>query len=403
MTINTENILLIGSVLLFVSIIVGKAGSKFGMPVLLLFLAVGMLFGSDGIGIHFDNPAIAQFIGVIALSVILFTGGMDTRIEDIRPVMAKGLTLATAGVVLMTLLTGVFIYVMASGDNSFLTLTLSESLLLAALMSSTDSASVFSILRARKQNLKENLKPMLELESGSNDPMAYMLTIILIQIVTSGEFSFYDSVVKFVMQMGIGLVFGYFLGKMTVFVLEKININQALYPVMLLALVFFIFSFTDRTGGNGYLAVYLSGLVVGNSSAVNKENLSGFFDGLTWLFQIVMFLSLGLLVNPNELLPVMVFGICVGLFMILVSRPLSVFACLAPFRDISFKARCYVSWVGLRGAVPIIFATYPLIANVQNASYIFNVVFFITIMSLLVQGTTVGLVADKLGLSVRDK
>lgn len=399
MEINAQNVLLIGSVLLFVSIVVGKAGSRFGIPVLLLFLAVGMLFGSDGIGIHFNNPAVAQFIGVVSLSIILFTGGMDTKYQEIRPVMCKGLVLATVGVVIMTLVTGLFIYFMASGDNSFIVLSLPQSMLLAALMSSTDSASVFSILRAKKMNLKDNVKPLLELESGSNDPMAYMLVIILMQIVKTGDFSLSRALFEFAVQMVMGALCGFLLGKASNVALQKINVNEALRPVLLLALVFFIFSFTDMLGGNGYLAVYLAGLLVGNSRNSCKESLTGFFDGLTWLFQIAVFLVLGLLVNPNELVPVALFGICVGLFMIFVSRPVSVFISLSPFRNISFRTRCYVSWVGLRGAVPIIFATYPLMENMENASYIFNVVFFITIMSLLVQGTTVGFAARKLSLS----
>ena len=360
MTLDAGNILLIGSILLFVSIVVGKAGFRFGVPALLLFLGVGMLFGTDGLGIEFNNPQTAQFIGVIALSIILFSGGMDTSASEIKPVLGQGIILATVGVMLTALLTGYFIYYITNLWDSFINLTFIESLLLASVMSSTDSASVFSILRSKRQGLKENLRPMLELESGSNDPMAYMLTILLIQMIQSGESSLVNTALQFVMQMSIGAVAGFLLGRLAVYSINKLNINQSLYPVLLLAFVFFIFSFTDLLRGNGYLAVYIAGLVVGNKKMIHKKSLTTFFDGITWLFQIVMFLTLGLLVNPAELLPIASLGILVGIFMIILARPLSVFLCLLPFRKMTTKARVYVSWVGLRGAVPIIFATYPL-------------------------------------------
>ena len=402
MILDTGNIILIGAILLFFSILAGKAGFRFGVPVLLLFLGVGMLFGSDGIGIQFNDPHGAQFIGVIALTIILFSGGMDTKFREIKPVLGQGITLATVGVVATTVLTGVFIYWVCGMVSDFTTLTLTEAFLMAAVMSSTDSASVFSILRSKKQGLKEKLRPMLELESGSNDPMAYMLTILLIQIIqtSSEEVSLWHPILLFFIQMTVGALAGFFLGKLAVWVMNRLNVdNQSLYPVLLLAYVFFIFSFTDLIKGNGYLAVYIAGLVVGNHKIQHKKSTITFFDGFTWLFQIVMFLTLGLLVNPSDLIPITGLGLLVGVFMILLARPISVFLCLLPFRGMSNKARLYVSWVGLRGAVPIIFATYPLIAGVQHASLIFNVVFFITIVSLLVQGTTVSSMAKLLGLS----
>lgn len=406
MIITTGNILLIGAVLLFFSIIAGKAGFRFGVPVLLLFLGVGMLFGSDGLGIQFNNPQSAQFIGMIALSIILFSGGMDTKYTEIKPVLGQGIVLATLGVVLTTLITGFFIFWLTGIVSDFSTLTFTESLLMAAVMSSTDSASVFSILRSKKQGLKERLRPMLELESGSNDPMAYMLTILLIQIIQTpaGEMSLWHSLGLFLLQMSVGALAGYILGRIAVWMMNRLNVdNQSLYPILLLACVFFIFSFTEIIKGNGYLAVYMAGLVVGNYKIQHKKSTMTFFDGFTWLFQIVMFLTLGLLVNPRELLPIAGLGLMVGIFMILLARPVSVFLCLAPFRKMSGKAKLYVSWVGLRGAVPIIFATYPLIAQIQYASLIFNVVFFITIVSLIIQGTTVSYMAKLLGLSEKEK
>lgn len=405
MILNSGNILLIGAILLFFSIIAGKAGFRFGVPALLLFLLVGMLFGSDGIGIQFNDPHGAQFIGMMALSIILFSGGMDTKYKEIKPILGQGVILATLGVVITAAITGFFIYWVSGWVADFTTLTLMEAFLMAAVMSSTDSASVFSILRSKRQQLKEQLRPMLELESGSNDPMAYMLTILLIEIIQApaGQVSLWHPLLMFFIQMGVGAVAGYLLGRMAVWMLNRLNVsNQSLYPILLLAFVFFIFSFTDLIRGNGYLAVYIAGLVVGNHKTQHKKSMMTFFDGFTWLFQIVMFLTLGLLVNPSDLVPVAALGLLVGVFMILIARPISVFACLLPFRRLSNKARLYVSWVGLRGAVPIIFATYPLIAGLEHASLIFNVVFFITIVSLVIQGTSVSSMACLLGLAEKE-
>ena len=400
---NSEHVVLVGSIILLVAILAAKSGTRFGTPILLLFLLVGMAFGSDGLGIQFDSPMVAQFIGILALSVILFTGGMDTRYGEIKPVAAEGIVLATVGVFMTAFLTGTFIW--AVGGLFGLELPLVESMLLAAVISSTDSASVFSILRSKKQGLKQNLRPLLELESGSNDPMAYILTIILVQVAQSGgEGSVWPFVGMFVVQMLVGAAAGYLFGRLTTYVMNRINLrNKSLYSVLLLACVYFIFSVTDLFGGNGYLAVYLAGLVVGNRKIVYQKSLATFFDGYMWLFQIVMFITLGLLVNPHEMLGVWQLGLLVGVFMIVAARPAAVFLCLAPFRRITAKGKLYISWVGLRGAVPIIFATYPWVAGLEHASLIFNTVFFITIISLVVQGTTVSSMANVLGLSTKLK
>ena len=400
MIITTQNILLLGSILLFISIMIGKTGIKLGIPVLLLFLIVGMGFGRDGFGIEFENPVTAQFIGVISLSIILFSGGMDTNITEIKPVIGQGITLATLGVLLTTAFTGGFVYLLASWAFPEAQAPLLGCLLLAAIMSSTDSASVFNILRSKNLNLKHNLRPLLELESGSNDPMAYMLTILLIQIIQSGEFSFGQVLLSFFIQFSVGGIAGYLLGRCAVYTLNHFRIlNQSLYQIVLLTFVFFTFSFTEKLQGNGYLAVYIAGLVVGNRRIVYKKNITNFFDSTAWLFQIIMFLMLGLLVNPHEMLEIACVALLIGIFMIVIGRPLSVFLCLLPFRKITFKSRLFVSWVGLRGAVPIIFATYPVVANVEGSNVIFNIVFFITIVSLVVQGTTVSYVARLLNLS----
>lgn len=400
--ITAGNILLVGSVLLFVSIIAGKTGYRFGVPVLLLFLVVGMLFGSDGLGIQFHNAEEAQFIGMVALSIILFSGGMDTKFSDIKPVLAPGIMLSTVGVLLTTLFTGLFIWFLSDVSWTNIHLPLITSLLLAATMSSTDSASVFAILRSQKMNLKHNLRPMLELESGSNDPMAYMLTIVLIQFIMSSGMGIGNLLISFAVQFIVGGTAGYLLGKLAILMLNKLNIdNQSLYPILLLSFAFFTFSITDLLKGNGYLAVYIAGMMVGNHKIMYRKEIYTFMDGLSWLFQIIMFLCLGLLVNPHEMLIFAPVALLIGAFMILVGRPLSVFICLLPFgRKITLKSRLFISWVGLRGAVPIIFATYPVVEGVPGASIIFNIVFFITILSLIIQGTTISRAARALGLSL---
>ena len=402
MVFTAENILLIGAILIFCSILISKTGYRFGIPTLLLFLLVGMGFGSDGLGLQFDSASDAQFIGMMALSIILFTGGMDTKLHDIRPVLAQGILLSTVGVLVTTLLTGGFIYFLSSSTSADIALPLLTSLLLAATMSSTDSASVFNLLRSQKMNLKENLRPMLELESGSNDPMAYMLTIALIQVVASGSDLSIGGVAKdLLVQFFFGGVIGFAFGKFSVWLINKIELsNASLYPILLLSLVFITFTTTDLLKGNGYLAVYIAGVVVGNARLAFRKEVNTFMNGLTWLFQIVMFLSLGLLVNPHEMLDVAWIAVLIALFMILVARPVSVFLCLLPFRGMSHRARWFVSWVGLRGAVPIIFATYPVVAGIPGSQQIFNVVFFITLLSLIIQGMTISSGARMLHLDL---
>jgi len=401
----SENILLVWALLLFVAVVAGKLAYKWGAPALLLFLGVGMVFGWHFIS--FDSFELTQFIGMLALCIILFSGGMDTKFTEIRPILAPGVTLATMGVAMTAILLGTFIYLFSSWVG--LALSFPLALLLAATMSSTDSASVFSILRSKKQGLTQNLRPLLELESGSNDPMAYMLTIVLVSVVGSaGEGATVGgSIVQFIVQMLVGCALGYGIGRLAVWAINRINIknNPSLYSVLLLAFVFFSFSFTTLVWGNGYLAVYITGLVVGNYKIAHRSNLNTFFDGFTWLAQIVLFLTIGLLVNLDELLrpEVLLLGGAVGLFMILVARPASVFVCLAPFRRFTTKARLYISWVGLRGAVPIIFATYPIVEGIENGNLIFNVVFMGTLISLLVQGTTVSAMANWLGLAYEEK
>lgn len=398
MTLSAENILLFGSILLFISIIASKTSFKFGVPTLILFLVVGMLAGSEGLGeIYFDDPKIAQFLGVMSLTFILFSGGLDTKLESIRPVLKSGLALSTVGVLITAVTVGLF-------TSYVLNITIMEGMLLGAIVSSTDAAAVFSILRTRNIGLKGNLRPLLEFESGSNDPMAYFLTISFIELVLHPEASFALLIPKFLKGMLLGAACGFGGGKLMVFIINKINLDVAgLYPVLVMSLTFFIFSFTDTIGGNGFLAVYGAAVILGNSNLIHRKSLVKFFDGIAWLMQIVMFLTLGLLVFPSHIVPILGEGILISVFLILVARPLAVFIMLSRSRGINFRKKLFISWVGLRGAAPIVFATYPLIAGVGYADTIFNLVFFISVSSVVLQGSTLSLMAKWLHVGVPEK
>lgn len=296
---NVELVMLVVSLLFFVSIVVSKAGNRLGVPALLLFLCVGMVFGSDGLGIHFDNIETAQTIGTVALCIILFSGGMDTKIQDIRPVIAPGLVLATLGVFLTSFATGLCIWFLSNKTGWGGAFGLTASLLLASTMSSTDSASVFSILRSKGLKLKHNLRPILELESGSNDPMAYVLTITFIQLVLHPSNPQYGmAVLTVLLQLAVGAAVGLLLGKLVVVTINRINIdNASLYPIIVLSACVFLFSATNFLHGNSYLAVYLGGLVVGNAKFVHKRSSRNFFEGLSWLCQLSI-LRNSRLMNP---------------------------------------------------------------------------------------------------------
>lgn len=395
MTLSAENILLLGSILLFISIVASKTSFRFGVPTLLLFLVVGMLAGSEGPGgIYFNDPKLAQFIGVGALTLILFSGGMDTKLESIRPALKNGIALATMGVLITALSVGAF-------AAWILDIPIEVGLLLGAIVSSTDAAAVFSILRTRNVGLKGMLRPLLEFESGSNDPMAYFLTISFIELVLNPEASLLLLIPKFLKGMAIGAACGFGGGKLMIYVINKIKLDaEGLYPVLVLSLVFFIFSFTDSIGGNGFLAIYSAGILLGNSNIIHKKSLIKFFDGWSWLMQIIMFLTLGLLVFPSEIVPIMGEGLLISIFLILVARPLSIFITLAFSKDLNNRKKLFLSWVGLRGAAPIVFATYPLIAGISYANTIFNLVFFISVSSVIFQGTTLSIIAKWLHVAV---
>lgn len=394
MNITIENIILIGSVLLFLSIVAGKTGYRLGIPTLLLFLGIGMLAGSDGLGgIHFDNPQIARFVGVVSLNIILFSGGLDTSWSAVRPVWKRGLMLSSLGVLLTAVSLGVFVWWLTD-------FSIYESLLLGSIVSSTDAAAVFSILRGKSLALKSNLRPTLELESGSNDPMAYVLTIAFLSLVVNQDKTLLSIVPLFLQQMLLGGLAGFLFGRLSKWIINQINLDfDGLYPALAIALMFITFSTTDAIGGNGFLAIYICAVYLGNQSLIHKKTIMRMFDGLAWVVQILLFLTLGLLVFPKQIVPFMGLGLLISLFLIFIARPVAVLLSLAPFR-MQMRERLYISWVGLRGAVPIVFATYPLLAGIDKASMIFNIVFFISVSSVLVQGTSLPLVAKWLRVAL---
>jgi cell volume regulation protein A len=393
-TIFPDYILVGISLVLLLSVFASKVAERFGIPALLLFLALGMLAGSEGVGgIYFDDAALAQFIGIVALVFILFSGGVSTEWNGVRPVLQQGAILSTLGVFLTALIMSVFAHVS-------LGFTFLEGLLLGSIVSSTDAAAVFSILRSKGLGLKGRLRQLLELESGSNDPMAVFLTIVAIQLITQEISSLPSLIFIFIRQMVLGAVCGYGMGRGLVFLVNRLRLGyEGLYPVLTLSLVLFTYGLTDFLGGNGFLAVYLAGIIAGNQDFLHKRSLLHFHDGLAWLMQIIMFLTLGLLVFPSHLLPIAGMGVLLAICLMFVARPLSVMVCLLPIR-IGWREKTFLSWIGLRGAVPIILATYPFLAKLPQADLIFNIIFFVVLTSVLFQGTTVPLAARWLRVDV---
>jgi cell volume regulation protein A len=346
--------------------------------------------------IYFDDPGTAQMLGVIALNFILFSGGLDTRWESVKPVVWQGIALSTLGVLITAVSVGIFVHLVTD-------FSLVEGLLLGAIVSSTDAAAVFSILRSRNIALKGNLRPILELESGSNDPVAYILMVSLTYFLMAGDASIWLLILNFIHQMVLGAIVGIVMARVMTVIINKIRLDtEGLYPVLLMAMIFFIYSLSHMLGGNGFLSVYLSGLVLGNSDFLHKKSLVRFYDGQAWLMQIVMFLTLGLLVYPSKIIPVMDVGLLISAVLIFVARPVAIFLSLHVFR-MKTRHKLFISWVGLRGAVPIVFATYPMLEGVEKADMIFNLVFFISVTSVLIQGTTLPLVAKWLHVEAPQK
>jgi cell volume regulation protein A len=405
----SDNLLLLASVLVFFAILITKVGARFGAPSLLLFLLLGMVAGADGIGLEFNDYEVAESIGHFAMTIILFTGGLETSLRDTKPVMRQGILLSTLGVLLTAILTGAFAYLTVGKWIGPLGASFMGCFLLAAVMSSTDSASVFSVLHGRRSKLRENLGPMLELESGSNDPMAYVLTIILVQILTSTKHAGSWAMVGtgawiLIVQIIVGFVIGIGVGFGAKYLLERISLpSNALYSIMILSVGFFANGLASLLFGNGLLALYVAAIVIGNNLDIpQRRDILKFFDGLTWLMQLLMFLMLGLLARPSQFSTIALPALAIGLFMTIFARPISVFLCLMPFKGISFRGKLFASWVGLKGAGPILFALCPVVAGLEGSAEIFNIVFFITLVSLLIQGMTLSPAAKWLNLSYDD-
>lgn len=387
-----ETILLWVAVLLFVSVVSSKFSDKFSVPVLLLFLAIGMLAGSEGIGgIHFDNAQMAKSIGIVALIFIIFSGGLDTNWKDSKSIVLPGILLATLGVLLTAIITGFFaVYI--------LKFSILEGLLLGSIVSSTDAAAVFAVLRSKRISLKKPLKPLLEFESGSNDPMAIFLTMGFISVLTVKNMGLVSLLPRFVLDMGMGALIGYLMARAIVFLVKRLKLDyEGLYPVITIALVLFTYVIAVFLKGNGILAVYLAGLGLGQAEFPNKKFITKFHDGLAWICQIAMFITLGLLVFPSHLVPLIGAGLLITLLLMVVARPVSVLLCLLPFK-LSLRKKIMVSWVGLRGSVPIILATFPFTAGLPQADVYFNVVFFVVIASVFIQGTSIPIVSKMLKL-----
>ena len=405
----SEHLLLLFSILIFAAVLVTKVGSRYGVPSLLLFLLLGMVAGEDVLGVRFDDFELAENIGHFAMTIILFTAGLETPVHEARPVLRQGALLSTIGVLLTVLFSGLFIW-LVSEEAIPVSMSLTGCFLLAAVMGSTDSASVFSVLRSKKLHLRENLGSMLELESGSNDPMAYILTIVLTQLMT--EFPGSPDAGKLVMH-GFGLVFlqvfvgvavGFGVGFAGRWILGRLQLaSSPLYAILILSLGYFANGIAGLLMGNGLLALYVTAIILGNRTDIpHRKEILHFFDGMTWLMQLVMFLMLGLLASPSKMLPMIVPALVIGLFMMFVARPASVFLCLLPFRDLSVRAKVFTSWVGLKGAGPILFALCPVVAGLEGAADMFNIVFLITLISLLLQGMTLSPVARMLRLSYEE-
>lgn len=394
-------VLTVVAILVLAGVCATKISAKLNIPVLLMFLLVGILAGSDRIGfVHFENAAAANVIGSIALAFILFSGGYDTRWRSIKSVIGYGSVLSSLGVLLTAVAVGCFACFVLGFPFAW-------SLLLGSAISSTDAAAVFAILRSKSVSLEGKLSPLLEYESGSNDPMAAFLTIFMVGFIQlpldqQNAMAFLDIIPNFIQKMVIGIAFGYLVARAAVWLFNKIELEyDGLYYVLGIGVVLLTFGGCEWLTGNGFMAVYVAGLVLGNSNFIYQRGLGRFHDGVSWLMQVVLFVTLGLLVfippTFKELLPIVICGLAIALFLMFVARPLAVFLCMIGSK-FNFRERLFVSWVGLRGGAPIVLATFPLMADIEKSQIMFDIVFFIVVISVLLQGRTIMPVARLLGL-----
>lgn len=389
-----DRLIFIAAVLVLIGVGSSKFSARVGLPVLVLFVVVGMLAGSDGIGgIEFSDARLAHGIGTVALAIILFDGGLRTSLASFRRALAPSLTLATVGVLITALITG-------AAASYILGIPMLEGMVLGSIIGSTDAAAVFAILRSKGVHLRERIASTLEIESGSNDPMAVLLTIGLLEVWAGRMEIGWDFVGFFLLQMGVGAIAGVVVAKAAVYAINRLNLDSAgLYPVFAAAAGLLSYGLSATFGGSGFLSVYLAGIVLGNAKVVFRQGILRFHDGMAWLAQIVMFVLLGLLSNPSRLPGVAWKGLLVAAVLIFVSRPIAV-AALLPWFRYSWREIALVSWVGLKGAVPIVVATFPLLAGLPGAQDLFDITFFVVLLSATTQGWTLPQVARWLGLEV---
>lgn len=392
MVIDINSLLFIGSFFILASVLLSKSSNKFGLPILVVFLALGMLAGSEGIGgIDYEDYELTHSLSLIAICLIIFSGGLMTKAEDVKPIVRTGILLASLGVILTTGFVGIFCHM-------YLGLPLLESLLIGSILSSTDAAAVFTVLRSKNSQVVKKVKSVLEFESGSNDPMAYLLLTVFLGLYLE-DFEFgRETVFTFLSNPTIGLISGFIFFRVFKIVNESTHLEfQGLYPALSLSFVFLTYSLTAFFDGNGFLAVYVFALQIGNTKLVHKKALVDFFDGIAWLSQIGLFIMLGLLVFPSRLLEIAPEAITVAVFLVFLGRPISVFLCTA-FSHFDFKSKLFISWAGLKGASPIVFASLVATRVGQEAELIFDIVFFTVFTSALLQGLTMRPLAKKLNL-----
>lgn len=379
-------LLLIGSVFL------SRFTSKIGIPTLVVFLIIGIsLDTSNIISSTVHNYELVQTISIFALIMIMFSGGLDTEVKLMKPIVKPGLSLSTVGVVITAFIIGIVVHLMLGLD-------LMLSLLLGSIISSTDAAAVFSIFKTQNMKIKNNLDSMLELESGTNDPMAYILVISFIELITVPNLAISTLVIHFIQSLVLGTIFGFVLGKFFAKILAKIHLAvDGLYPVLLLSTAILSFSVSEFVGGNGFLAVYLAALIIGNSNIKNKESQMSFFEGFAWLMQVALFILLGVFTTPSELFSVLIPAVFISILIIFVARPIAVLISLAPF-NVDVNSKAFVSWAGIKGAVPIVFAFYPLVYQIPGANLMFNIVLVTTCISVLLQGSTLKFMAKRFNL-----